>query len=267
MSMAKRLKAMGAAKYQRDGDPATSGPGFGLTMHLESLTQPLRWTRPQMIFVDSMSDLFHKDVTDEFIAQVFGVMAAAPRHTYQCLTKRHARMRSLLNSRPFREQVAQAAFTWSDGNPGLADVICDARPGHWPLPGVWLGVSVEDQHWADIRVPALLGTPAAVRFLSVEPMLGPVDLRFSQCLEHDFPGGMCTFSCPSRTRLTWVIGGGESGPNHRPFDLDWARSLRDQCVGAGVAFFFKQVGGRTPKSGGRMLDGRTWDQLPTAVTA
>jgi protein gp37 len=134
----------------------------------------------------------------------------------------------------------------------------------WPLRNVWLGVSVEDQKWADIRVPALLATPAAVRFLSVEPMLGPVHLRFSQCLTHDFPGGMCTFSCPERTRLHQVIVGGESGVGFRPFDPQWARQVRDDCAAARVAFFFKQHGGRTPKSGGNRLDGRVWAEMPDA---
>jgi protein gp37 len=165
MTMAKRLKGMGQAKYQRDGDPRTSGPGFGLTVHHDALMLPLRWRKPKRIFTNSMSDLFHKDVPEEFIARVFAVMAGAPQHTFQVLTKRHARMKSLLS----REDFWLDVFMIAENDYAGSDRA-------WPLPNVWLGVSAEDQHWANLRVPALIHTPAAVRFVSAEPLLGPIDL-------------------------------------------------------------------------------------------
>lgn len=249
LTLAARLKAMGAGKYQRDGDPRTSGPGFGVTMHIDAVEIPLRWRAPRRVFVNSMSDLFHQDVTNEFIASVFAVMAATPQHTYQVLTKRHARLRSLVSSERFRGLVLDYLHRWLH-----RDVLfrCRDEPLDWPLPNVWLGVSVEDQQWADNRIPALLQTPAAVHFLSCEPLLGPVELE-----QRWLP--------PTGPRVAWVIAGGESGPVHRPVDLDWVRSLRDQCVTARVPFFFKQVGGRTPKTGGRVLDGRAWDEYPTEL--
>jgi protein gp37 len=247
LTLAKRLKGMGSRDYQRDGDPRTSGPGFGLSMHPHRLDQPLRWTKPRMIFVNSMSDLFHADVTYKFIVQVFAVMALAERHTFQILTKRHARMRSVLSSIDFWRSVSYAA---SD----RAGYDVDATGC---LPNVWLGVSVEDQHWADIRVPALLETPAAVRFLSCEPLLGPVSLL-------RWLNGGFGHVAPD---LHWVIAGGESGAGARPMHPDWARELRDDCQAAGVPFLFKQWGGRTPKANGRELDGRTWEEYPAKVVA
>jgi protein gp37 len=179
MAMAKRLKGMGQAKYQTDGDPRTSGPGFGLTVHPTALELPLRWRKPSLIFVNSMSDLFHQDVPDEFITRVWAVMAATPQHTYQILTKRHGRMRSLLN----RGAVGAAGF-FDDVEEAMAE-FTHAEPKAWPLPNVWLGVSVEDQQRAELRIPALLDTPAAVRFLSCEPLLGPVDLLPGDHRGHD----------------------------------------------------------------------------------
>jgi protein gp37 len=216
LTMAKRLKGMGQAKYQRDGDPRTSGPGFGLTVHEDALRDPLKWRKPSKIFVNSMSDLFHAEVPDEFLAKVFAVMAAAPQHTFQILTKRHARMRSLMNSEKFAERVAaEMARLWNVDN---------VAPLRSPLPNVWLGCSVENQHWADIRIPALLETPAAVRFLSCEPLLGPLDLT------------------PYIHGIGWAIVGGESGPKARPMHPSWARQIRNQCVAADVPYFFKQWG-------------------------
>lgn len=213
LTLAKRLKAMGNPKYQTDGDPRTSGPGFGVQLHEEALDVPKRWTTPRVVFVNSMSDLFHARVPDDFVRRVFDVMAETPRHTYQVLTKRPRRLSRLANVLPWPENI-------------------------------WMGVSVEDaeQSW---RADRLREVPAAVRFISAEPLLGPLD-----DLELD--------------GIDWLIAGGESGPNHRPVNPDWIESLRTACGSEGVAFFFKQWGGRTPKAGGRLLGGRTFDEMPVA---
>ncbi|MER5642840.1 phage Gp37/Gp68 family protein [Kitasatospora sp. NPDC002227] len=209
--LAKRLKAMGAAKYQADGDPRTSGPGFGLTVHPEALDVPRRWRSPRMVFVNSMSDLFHARVPLSFVRDVFQVIAETPQHTYQMLTKRSVRLRRVADR-----------LDWPDN--------------------LWMGVSVENTaHLA--RVDDLRGVPAVVRFLSLEPLLGPLP-----GLELDGIG--------------WVIAGGESGAGHRRIDPDWVVEIRDACAAAGVPFFFKQWGGRNPKSGGRDLHGQTWDEMP-----
>lgn len=216
LSMAARLKAMGQPKYQNDGDPRTSGPGFGLTLHPDTLDMPRRWRKPRVIFVNSMSDLFHAKVPLSFVRDVFTVIRETPQHTYQVLTKRALRLRR------------------------VADQL------DWP-PNLWMGVSVENAAVLD-RVDHLREVPAAVRFLSCEPLIGPL-------------GGI------DLAGIHWVIAGGESGAEHRPMDPDWARYLRDTCTSTDTAFFFKQWGGRTPKSGGRLLDGRTWDQYPTTEVA
>jgi protein gp37 len=182
----------------------------------DRLDTPLHWRLPRMVFVNSLSDLFHDAIPDEFIAKVFAVMAQTSRHLYVILTKRHARMRSLLSSAAFIELVQR-------------EVPADG----WPLRNVILGVSVENQKWADIRIPALLETPAAVRCASAEPLLGQLDLdRWLR------PSPGCG--------LGWVICGGESGHGARPMHPDWPRSLRDQCTAAGVSFFFKQYGEWAP---------------------
>lgn len=265
LTMARRLKALGQTKYQRDGAASTSGPGFGISEHWDALTEPLRWRKPRRVFVNSMSDLFHAGVSREFLASVWAVMAATPQHTYQVLTKRHARMRSVLRD----ECTCHAhgthfwsAMSWAASSnnprhvPGLTPDMVRGRSG--PLPNVWLGVSVEDQKRADLRIPALLDTPAAVRFLSCEPLLGPVDLgRYAYGLEG----------------LHWVIAGGESGPRARPMHPDWARVLRDQCAAAQVPFFFKQWGAwteeRQPGRESVLLDyqgaGRIWAHRHQAV--
>jgi protein gp37 len=201
-----------------------------VVLHPERLDIPLRWKKPRRVFVNSMSDLFHEDAPDEFIGKVWEVMEEASAHTFQILTKRAGRM-----------------HMWVD------------EKAHAYLPNVWLGVSVEDQERADERIPLLVDTPAAVRFVSCEPMLGPVDIRESLTVDwrgnnQEAPDGL--------PALDWVIVGGESGPGARPMQPEWARSIRDQCVAAGVPFFFKQWGGRTPKAGGRELDGRTWEEYP-----
>lgn len=186
------------------------------------LLAPLKWRKPRRIFVNSMSDLFHDDVPNDFIAKVFAVMALAPQHTFQLLTKRHGRMRSLLSSPDFQVHVALSAIS-------LHGVVLS---GPWPLRNVWLGVSVEDQKWAGIRIPALIDTPAAVRWLSCEPLLGPIDLNRTD-KDALVDGG-----------IDWVVAGGESGPAARVMELDWAQSLVDQCRHAHVPVFVKQLGSR-----------------------
>lgn len=491
LTMARRLKGMGSAKYQRDGDPRTSGPGFGITEHPDALGAPLRWRKPRRIFVNSMSDLFHQSVSDAFIARVWQAMGAAPQHTYQVLTKRHGRMRSWVNrwysgeiAEPYEERPApgfpgytvttlgQVCGKRRDTANGLSEDIGEqghrrvtmhregsprsgehalvhrlvleafvrpARPGeqachrngdpsdnrlsnlywgtqranwqdrirhghhqsytkltedqvneirrrhaggasayglareypvsdtqirnivreaHWATsavtpPGltkparavldcVWLGVSVEDQQRADLRIPALLQTPAAVRWLSCEPLLGEVDIErwiCRTCLRTGYvddqnwspehpelwrgerspgdgrvPCGACNeggwhVDDVGRPGIDWVVVGGESGAGARPMHPDWARQLRDACTAAGVPYFFKQHGEFTSvardgdpwlwrepafwmstegrqateaealadggswvamhhggkKLTGRELDGRTWDEYPTAA--
>jgi protein gp37 len=307
LMMAKRLKGMGSPKYQTDGDPRTSGPGFGVAEHPDALAIPLGWRKPQRVFVNSMSDLFHPRVSDEFIARVFSVMALSPNLTFQVLTKRAPRMRSLLSDPAFLIRVLDLTYLAAMGeDPNITGAALrraaeayfgyPPNPGTqlahlvpWPLPHVWLGASVENQEWADRRVPDLLRTPAAVRWVSVEPLLGPVD--FSEWMPPGRASWQCSgcrryFSgphrevCPACWRtgywsgshggngrpngqpLSWVVTGGESGPHARPADLDWFRSVRDQCHAAGVAYFHKQHGGRTPKANGRLLEGVLHDAYP-----
>jgi len=182
-----------------------------VVLHPRRLDQPLRWRRPRTVFVNSMSDLFHELVPLEFIADVFAVMVEAERHVFQILTKRHERLGELANELP------------------------------WPA-NVWMGVSIENKRWVE-RAEYLRRVPAAVRFVSAEPLLGPLDNLDLACID-------------------WLIAGGESGRQHRPVKAEWIRGLRDRCQAEGVAFFFKQWGGRTPKAGGRLLDGVEWSQTP-----
>jgi protein gp37 len=216
-------------------------------IHPERLSQPLCWTKPRMIFVNSMSDLFHESVHDAFIDQVFAVMALANQHIFQVLTKRPERMHRYLT-----DHAAGGRHIWMAAQeiemPGNRS---KPSPG-WPLPNVWLGVSVEDQEAADKRIPLLLDTPAAVRWISAEPLLGMVDLT---SLSRSSSDGEWTYIDNALTgfratkcggwngpRLDWVVVGGESGPDARPMHPEWARSLRDQCADAGVPFLFKQWG-------------------------
>ncbi len=238
LTMAKRLKAMDSAKYQTDGDPRTSGPGFGVAMHEDALSIPLRWRKPRTVFVNSMSDLFHPKVSDEFIAKVFAVMAATPHHTYQVLTKRAPRMRSLLNNLEWCTQVLHESLTRLHGpSRGLPA---------WPLPNVWLGVSAENQEQADRRVSELVKTPAAIRFVSAEPLLGPVDLSKWLGIEWSDMGmwleEMLATVSGRGSLLDWVIVGGESGPGARPMDGNWVADLVDQCQASSTAVFVKQMG-------------------------
>ncbi|UVT31607.1 hypothetical protein SEA_MASK_74 [Mycobacterium phage Mask] len=229
--------------------------GFEVTLRPERLDWPLRKRKPLRIFVNSMSDLFHDQVPDEYIAKVFAVMAAARHHTFQVLTKRHGRMRSLLSSEAFRDGVAEYAQQHADPTRGgsIPTGPWDG-PEWWPLWNVWLGVSTENQKWADVRIPALLDTPAAVRFISAEPLLGPIDLlgdtenpgpaivRTGVQLHPDGPWGPAEYDHDDQIGIDWVITGGESGPGARPAHPQWFRSLRDQCQAAGVAFLHKQHG-------------------------
>lgn len=217
----------------------------------EKLEDPLRWKKPRKVFVNSMSDVFFQEFSFEQIAALFAVMTVASKHQFQVLTKRPERgldfFEQLGTEAPFEECLdCLDAIA-----PGAAALVPGIIEYDWPAPNVWMGVSVENQQAADARIPALLQMPAAVRFLSCEPLLGPVDLA------------------PYLDGLDWVIVGGESGPRARPMDAEWARSLRDQCVEAGVPFFFKQWGAHDEhgkrvgkKSAGKQLDGEVWQQYP-----
>lgn len=185
--------------------------GFDLQLWPHRVEQPLKWTRPRMIFVNSMSDLFHEGIPIEYIEQVFDVMGRASHHTFQILTKRQERLAELA-----------PILTWH--------------------PNIWIGVSIENRRFVH-RADTLRQIDAQVRFISAEPLLGPLE-------------GL------DLTGIHWLIAGGESGARHRAVQADWIRDLRDRCEAQRVAFFFKQWGGRTPKAGGRELDGYTWDQLP-----
>ncbi len=204
---AERFRGVAGHPYER---------GFDLTLRPERLAQPLAWRRPRMIFVNSMSDLFHKEIPRAFLDGVFDTMEAAHWHSFQVLTKRSSRLRAYVNARYKGRPV----------------------PAH-----VWLGVSVEDGTKLS-RVQHLRDSRASIRFLSVEPLIGP-------------PGEI------GLDGIDWVIVGGESGPGARAMHPDWARAVREQCQAAGVPFFFKQWGGPRPTSGGRLLDGREWNQFPT----
>jgi protein gp37 len=268
--------------------------GFDVQLRLDKLDQPLRWKKPRRIFVNSMSDLFHDDIPDDFIADVFATMALAERHTFQVLTKRHGRMRSLLNSWQFKVEVQRRAILIADRrNLNTISAAHATDPVGGPLRNVWLGVSVENQQWADIRIPALINTPAAVRWVSAEPLLGAMDLsrwltdpyfnpsyRVARCGQQsshaphvmDY-GPDEPRNCPgtsgrvySPRHLNWVVVGGESGPGARPMYPDWARSLRDQCTASGVPFFYKQAGQYTA-AWGQPLDGDSWLHTSGVQTA
>jgi protein gp37 len=234
-------------------------PFSTIQFHPDRLDQPLHWKKPRRIFVCSMGDLFHEGVSDDQILSVWMAMGEfydakgkmqpydkRPHHTYLVLTKRPERMRDFLKSR---------------------------YPEHFQRPNVWLGVTAENQEMADQRIPILLQTPAEKRFVSVEPMLGPVDLAPYLNLHWRTTAGIEMDAPQFEPRLSWVICGGESGPSARPMALPWAQALRDQCISAGVPFFFKQWGAWAPgplghsvkmrkKTAGCLLDGRAWKEFP-----
>jgi protein gp37 len=234
----------------------------------DKLTEPLSWREPRRVFVNSMSDLFHKDVPDEWIDRVFAVMALAPRHTFQVLTKRPERMRAYLGGLSVltREGLVAAAMDQTFDLPRGRSF--PRSPAVWPLPNVLLGVSVEDQPTADLRIPELLETFAARRFVSYEPALGPVDFRSflpPSCPGHVRAGHSCT-GCEGWSRgatLDWIIVGGESGPGARPFDVAWARSTIRQGREAGVPVFVKQLGARPYDSA--PMDDVPGSQIPIDV--
>lgn len=245
-----RVNAAGEAKFTGE-----------VRFNEDWLDQPLRWRKPRRIFVCAHGDLFHESVPDEWIDRVFAVMALTPQHVFQVLTKRPERMRDYLGhgGTCIPVGIRHAAESMGLGDPGPLPIT---------LPNVWLGTSVENQATADERIPPLLTTPAAVRFISAEPLLGAVDLRFLQPfdppVEIDALNGTHGVLRPHRGRsahLDWVIVGGESGPGARPMHPDWARALRDQCAAAGVPFFFKQWGEWGPDDGppaigpDRVMDG------------
>lgn len=201
--------------------------------HPERLDQPFRWTKPRLIFVNSMSDLFHEAVPDEFIDRVFAAMARARQHTYQVLTKRADRMAAYLSDpgRKNRILAASVGLGWA----GMMDMP-------WPIPHVWVGVSVENQETADERIPFLLKAPAAVRWISAEPLLGPVELS-NVTRRSDAVSKLGKMALDG---INWIVVGGESGPKARPMHPAWARSLRNQCKAVGVPFLFKQWGEWAP---------------------
>lgn len=263
---------------------------FRVTLHPERLEEPLKWKKPRRVFVNSMGDLFHEDVPTAFIAEIFDVMAGAGQHTFLILTKRPERMKHLL--------------VYGDS------MKCDSPEHHrllcaMPLRNVWLGVTAENQQAADERIPTLLQTPAAVRFISAEPLLGPVDLELylpyhnhplkDEWHRNGYHIRRLNIGITEGT-LDWIICGGETGPNARPMHPDWVRSLRDQCKAAGMPFWFKSWGEWShlsqerekgwplarqvhewpdgtfsmrvgKKYAGRLLDGRAWDELPEVEMA
>ena len=205
--MSKRLQAMGMEKYRQ---------GFEVVTHESVLQEPLKWKNPSLVFVNSMSDLFHKAVPTQFVQSVFDVMNQASQHTFQVLTKRPGRVRQI-----------DARLDWG--------------------PNIWLGTSIESERWLH-RLERLKSTGARTKFLSLEPLLGPLP-------DLDLSG------------VDWVIVGGESGPGARPMNIEWVREIRDNCVYNDVPFFFKQWGGVFKKKTGRTLDGRTWDEMPQTLSA
>ncbi len=235
---------------EQKGQSAAGDEDFGAThverprefedvqVHDDRLDEPFKWRKPAKVFVNSMSDLFHKDIPDEFIDRVFAVMALTPQHAYQVLTKRPERMRDYVVSRgdPLSFHIRMHTILQNADNP-------HSTPLHaWPLPNVWLGVSVENQHFADERIPLLLQTPAAVRFISAEPLLAPIEI--SEYLNGDSTGHETGGQAGWQTgaSLDWVIVGGESGVGARRCDVAWVRLLVVQCLSAGVPVFVKQLG-------------------------
>lgn len=225
-SLAHRLlKDRYRAKLPVVNSPTNRRDPFAVRIWPDRLDVPAGWSEPRLVFVNSMSDLFHRDVPEGFVRECFEVMLREDRHTYQILTKRPARAATFVNEK-------------------ASDLFPDGLPAH-----IWIGTSIESEE-VKYRIRHLLDVRATVRFLSCEPLIGPIELEGS-----GFERG-----------IHWVIVGGESGPTRRPMDETWVRAIRGACVRHAVPFFFKQWGGRTPKANGRQLDGRVWNQLPVAAT-
>jgi protein gp37 len=292
LELAPRLRAMsearGTGKWLNVNDGGkSSGPAFGVTLHPDELSKPLRWRKPKRIFVNSMSDLFHEEVPRDYIHQVMQVIERCPQHTFQVLTKRPKRMRDEMRWLYICEwcEGTRRLTTARNGINGVCPA-CEEGPAE-PLPNLWLGVSIENRQFVH-RADLLRETPAAVRFISAEPLLGPLVAGPS----HVHEGNELDL-----TGIDWLIVGGESGPKHRSMREDWVCDLRDACLESGrrcpdcdgshiapdgenecercegapqllnrAAFFFKQWGGLTPKSGGRELDGREWSEFPVNPT-
>ncbi len=273
-----------ARRFKKDWKPWTAANAeHNVRLHPERLEQPLRWRKPRRIFVASMGDLFHDEVPWPLIDQVFAVMGMASQHTFQVLTKRPRKMRGYFLEPNVHNNVELSAEKIKSSTGSFS-------PKHvfpWPLPNVWLGVSIENQRTADERIPLLLQTPAALRFVSIEPMLGPVDFSDAPLDPESMMGPWTDLAF-----LDWVIVGGESGPRARLMKTEWARSVRDQCQEAGVKYFFKgwgkycetdqlpeetwarldaavnlggqpsYIAGVGKKAAGRELDGREWNEAP-----
>lgn len=236
----------------------TDRPFTEVRCHPNRLDIPMHWKKPQRVFVNSMSDLFHEDVPDEFIDQVFAVMALCPQQTFQVLTKRPERMRQYLSHTTGPDNVLTRVVHAAQGIEMARGQHKPDGPG-WPYRNVWLGVSVEDQATADERIPQLLETPAALRWVSYEPALGPVDFTGSHWWDHRYQWWPKLFNKP----LDWIVVGGESGPGARTFDVAWARSTVEQCKAAGVPVFVKQLGAQ-PRGwcallSDKYIDGQTPD--------
>lgn len=232
-TFAERFRGVPGHPYEQGFDPRLVPASLGI---------PLGWKRSRTIFVNSMSDLFADFVPNDYIAKTFAVMALSEQHTFQVLTKRAERLLQ------WSKWAAGGRHVWKAAQGIVMPRGRDKGAPGWPLPNVWLGVSVEDRKYGVPRIDYLRRTPAAVRFLSIEPLLediGTIDL----------------------TGIGWVIVGGESGRGARPMEIEWVRSIRDQCVAAGVPFFFKQWGGVLKKKRGRELDGRTWDEMPARAVS
>jgi protein gp37 len=283
---AERMSRRLAGRY---GYPPTPD-NFKVTLRHDRLVEPLKWRKPRMVFVCSMGDLFHRNVDDDFLNMVFGVMLMGGQHTFQVLTKRPHRVLDFLTTNFRRRKVWESMrglffrLSGTCGRPmNYGDVI-------WPLPNVWLGVTAENQQTADERIPLLLQTPAAVRFVSCEPLLGPISLQeYIGASSYDWWSESGPVY-PGEQPLDWTIVGGETGPGARPTHPDWFRSLRDQCQAAGMSYFHKQNGEwqgadqsndtlkpSTPehvfedgticfrvgkKRAGHLLDGREWREMP-----
>lgn len=270
----------GMTERDQDGTPRFNGK---IDFSEKRLMEPLRWRNPAVVFAGDMADLFHDNVTDAMLDRIFAVMAQRPDCLFLLLTKRPERMREYLNDAATPIRIASASVDIAVGDMRWSNPC--GTEDWWPLPNVWLGVTAEDQPAANARIQHLLATLAVKRFVSVEPMLGPVDIGIAT-------GGWLPEEGLRTKNLDWVICGGESGPNARPMPPDWPRLVRDQCQAAGVPFFFKQWGEWAPteraneldgrryremeewveptygmycigkKAAGRLLDGREWDEAP-----